>query len=140
MPPTQQTYRPELTNAGLAPTHPVRVVDECNRSRDAEIPGESPLILYVDGREIVTLMTLGNYPELLILGWLHNQRIITDITQLKSLQVDWETESVAITTHRAVEDLDRKLQHKTVTTGCGQRPDWSTASMALIAAFSCSGV
>ena len=65
-------------------------------------------------------MTLGNHPELLILGWLRNQRLIEDIETIKAIQVDWETDSVAITTYAGVEDLDSKLSHKTVTTGCGQ--------------------
>lgn len=115
-----QAYQPEMTDAGLHSTSEVTALNEFNEVVNGNIAVERALTVYLDKREIVTLMTLGNYPELLILGWLHNQRIITDITQLKSLQVDWETESVAITTHRAVADLDRKLQHKTVTTGCGQ--------------------
>ena len=65
-------------------------------------------------------MTLGNHPELLILGWLRNQRMVDNIEDIKAIQVDWETESVAITTHCGVEGLDEKLSHKTVTTGCGQ--------------------
>lgn len=113
-------YQPELTNAGLHSTSEVTALNEFNQQVNSNIAVERALTLYLDKREIVTLMTLGNYPELLILGWLHNQRLITDIHQLKSIQVDWETESVAITTHRAVDNLDEKLNHKTVTTGCGQ--------------------
>jgi FdhD protein len=120
MPPTQQTYRPELTNAGLAPTHPVRVVDECNRSRDAEIPGESPLTLYVDGREIVTLMTIGAHPEALALGYLRNQRFVDALEQIKSVSVEHRTESVNVTTQAGIDGWDEKLKKRTVTTGCGQ--------------------
>ena len=120
MPPTQQRYRPELTNAGLAPTHPVRVVDEYNRSRDAEIPGESPLTLYVDGREIVTLMTIGAHPEALALGYLRNQRFIDALEQVKSVSVEHRTESVNVTTHAGIDGWDEKLKKRTVTTGCGQ--------------------
>jgi FdhD protein len=65
-------------------------------------------------------MTLGNHPELLILGWLRNQRLVSDIEEIKAIQVDWEIDAVAITTHQGIEDLDKKLSHKTVTTGCGQ--------------------
>jgi FdhD protein len=120
MPPTQQRYRPELTNAGLAPTHPVRVVDEYNRSRDAEIPGESPLTLYVDGREIVTLMTIGAHPEALALGYLRNQRFIDALELIKSVSVEHHTESVNVTTHAGIDGWDEKLKKRTVTTGCGQ--------------------
>ncbi|MCP4387244.1 MAG: formate dehydrogenase accessory sulfurtransferase FdhD, partial [Gammaproteobacteria bacterium] len=62
----------------------------------------------------------GNHPELLILGWLRNQRMIDDIEAIKAIQVDWETESVAIVTREGVDNLDAKLDRKTVTTGCGQ--------------------
>jgi FdhD protein len=120
MPPTQQRYRPELSNAGLAPTHPVRVVDEYNRSRDAEIPGESPLTLYVDGREIVTLMTIGAHPEALALGYLRNQRFIDALELIKSVSVEHHTESVNVTTHAGIDGWDEKLKKRTVTTGCGQ--------------------
>ena len=122
MPPTQQTYRPELTNAGLAPTHPVRVVDECNRSRDAEIPGESPLTLYVDGREIVTLMTLGTHPEALALGFLRNQRLVEELEEIVSVEVDWGEEWVRVATRSGggLRDQEAKLGGRTVTTGCGQ--------------------
>lgn len=113
-------YQPQLSNAGLHSTNEVIGYNEFKQPVKGNIAVERALTVYLDKREIVTLMTLGNYPELLILGWLHNQRIITDLKQIKSIQVDWETESVAIVTHRAVNDLDEKLSHKTVTTGCGQ--------------------
>ena len=65
-------------------------------------------------------MTIGTQPELLVLGWLRNQRFITDISQIRAIQVDWETESVAITTFTGIDGLNEKLARKTVTTGCGQ--------------------
>ena len=117
---TQQRYRPEITHAGLAPTHPVSVVDEFNRSRDVEIPGESPLTLYVDEREIVTLMTIGAHPEALALGYLRNQRFVERLEQIESVRVDHHTESVRVTTHDGIEGWDEKLKKRTVTTGCGQ--------------------
>jgi len=116
----QQPYIPELTDAGLDATSEVTALNEFNEQVSGNIAVERALTVYLDKREIITLMTLGNHPELLILGWLHNQRIVSDIHQLKSIQVDWETDSVAIKTHDGVENLDKKLNHKTVTTGCGQ--------------------
>lgn len=116
----QQFYQPDLTDAGLHSTSEVTALNEFNQQVNGNIAVERALTVYLDKREIVTLMTLGNHPELLILGWLHNQRIVSDIHQIKSIQVDWETESVAITTFTGVDNLDQKLNHKTVTTGCGQ--------------------
>ena len=113
-------YRPEMSNAGLRPTCPVRVVDEFGDTRDANIAGERPLTLYVDKQELVTLMTLGCAPELLSIGYLRNQGLVQDLEDIVTVQVDWETESVAIVTRHGVEDWDEKLGRRTVTTGCGQ--------------------
>jgi len=109
-----------LTNAGLDATTSVTSYNEYNEAIEGSVAVERALTIYLDKREVVTLMTLGNHPELLILGWLRNQRLAEDIETIKAIQVDWETESVAITTYAGVEDLDSKLSHKTVTTGCGQ--------------------
>ena len=120
MPHSQQRYRPDITHAGLAPTHPVSVVDEYNRTRQVEIPGEAPLTLYVDEREIVTLMTIGAHPEALALGYLRNQRFVDDLEQIVSVRADHHTESVRVTTRHGIEGWDEKLKKRTVTTGCGQ--------------------
>jgi FdhD protein len=111
---------PELTDAGLKATANVTARNEYNEPVDGAIAVERALTIYLDKREIVTLMTLGNHPELLILGWLRNQRMVDYIEEIKAIQVDWEIDAVAITTHGGVADLDAKLDHKTVTTGCGQ--------------------
>ncbi len=111
---------PELSNAGLKATANVTARNEFGELVDGAIAVERALTIYLDKREIVTLMTLGNHPELLILGWLHNQRLVDDIEAIEAIQVDWETESVAIKTRDGVAELDDKLARKTVTTGCGQ--------------------
>ena len=111
---------PELTDAGLKATANVTACNEYNEPVDGAIAVERALTIYLDKREIVTLMTLGNHPELLILGWLRNQRMVDDIEAIKAIQVDWEIDAVAITTHEGVANLDAKLDRKTVTTGCGQ--------------------
>ena len=111
---------PFLSDAGLKATANVVAHNEYGEPVDGAIAVERALTIYLDKQEIVTLMTLGNHPELLILGWLRNQRMIDDIEALKAVQVDWETGSVAIVTHAGVENLEQKLGRKTVTTGCGQ--------------------
>jgi FdhD protein len=117
---SKHQYRPEITNAGLSPTHPVTAIDEYNATRQVEVPGESPLTLHVDGREIVTLMTIGAHPEALALGYLRNQRFVERLEQIKSITVDQHTESVQVTTFDGIEGWDEKLKKRTVTTGCGQ--------------------
>jgi len=84
------------------------------------IAGEHPLTLYVDKREIVTLMTLGAAPEALAIGWLRNQRLVRSLDEIAAVQVDWETDAVVVTTRAGMQDAERKLGSRTVTTGCGQ--------------------
>ena len=117
-----EQYRPVLTSAGLSPTHAVTAVDEFGHERDVHIAGEAPLTLKVDDREIVTLMTLGTRPEALALGYLRNQRLIEDLSLIRSVTVDWDQETVQITTTSGdgIEDVDEKLAQRTVTSGCGQ--------------------
>src|SRR5210317_1273098 len=90
---------PELTNAGLAATASVSAFNEYGEAVGGSIAVERALTIYLDKREVVTLMTLGNHPELLILGWLRNQRMVNDISAIKAIQVDWEIDAVAVTTH-----------------------------------------
>ncbi|HEY3326211.1 MAG TPA: formate dehydrogenase accessory sulfurtransferase FdhD [Novimethylophilus sp.] len=113
-------YRPQLTQASRPATFPALALDETGSEIAVEIAGEHPLTLYVDKREIVTLMTLGAAPEALIVGYLRNQRMVGSLEEIAAVQVDWETEAAAVTTRHGVENLDERLGKRTVTTGCGQ--------------------
>jgi len=113
-------HTPQLTDAGLDAAYAVNGVNEFGETIKGHIAAERALTIYLDKREIVTLMTLGTQPELLVLGWLRNQRLVKKMEDIKAIQVDWETDSVAITTHRTIAELNEKLSKKTVTTGCGQ--------------------
>jgi len=115
-------YRPKMSKAGRAPTHGVTAVDERGRVRDVQVAGELPLTLVVDDREIVTLMTLGTHPEALALGFLRNQRLIEDLEEIVSVEVDWGEEWVRVATRSGggLRDQEAKLGGRTVTTGCGQ--------------------
>ena len=109
--------RPRLTRAARPATFEVEAYNERGEMVPTSIAGEHPLTLYVDKREIVTLMTLGHAPEALIIGYLRNQRLVSSIGEIKAVQVDWETNSVAVTTvHRKKINLGKR----TVTSGCGQ--------------------
>ncbi len=112
--------RPELSNAARPLTHDVEAVNERGEAVRQPIAGEHPLTLYIDKREIVTLMTLGQAPEALAIGYLRNQRLARSLDEIAAVQVDWETDSVAITTRRGLNGLDDKMSKRTVTTGCGQ--------------------
>ncbi len=114
------TYRPTITQTNRPPTFEVEAIDEQGAARITAIAGEHPLTLYVDKREIVTLMTMGLAPEALAIGYLRNQRLVRAIDDIAAVQVDWETDAVAVTTRKAIKGLDKKMKKRTVTTGCGQ--------------------
>jgi FdhD protein len=113
-------YRPVLTDAARPATFTVCAVDENGEPRETAIAGEHPLTLYIDKRELLTLMTLGAAPEALAIGYLRNQRLIERIEDIVSVQVDWEVNAVAVTTRDGLKDLEAKTARRTKTTGCGQ--------------------
>jgi FdhD protein len=112
--------RPELSRASKPLTFEVEAINERGEAVQTPIAGEHPLTLYVDKREIVTLMTLGQAPEALAIGYLRNQRLVNSIDEIAAVQVDWETASVAVTTRKPIKALQEKMKKRTVTTGCGQ--------------------
>jgi FdhD protein len=111
--------KPLLTDAARPATYEVEAYNERGEMVPTPIAGEHPLTLYLDKRELVTLMTLGHAPEALAIGYLRNQRLVDSIDDVASVQVDWETESAAVVTHKKT-NIDSKMQKRTVTTGCGQ--------------------
>ena len=95
-------------------------MNESGAAELVSIPAERPLTIYVDRREIVTLMTLGAMPELLVLGYLRNQRLIRDASDVLSIMVDWEVNAAAVETRDGIADIDARTAQRVVTTGCGQ--------------------
>ena len=120
--------KPSLTQAARPATFEVDAIDETGKLVPTPIAGEHPLTLYLDKRELVTLMTLGAAPEALALGYLRNQRIVPALADIEAVQVDWETGCVVVTTRKgpngedfwARTDIEARLGKRTVTTGCGQ--------------------
>ncbi len=110
----------QMSNASVPVVHEVEVLDEVGRIKTTHIPGERPLTIYLDKREVVTLMTLGSAPEALVLGYLRNQRLVESPDDIESIQVDWETDSAAVKTRRSNVDIDALTSKRVVTTGCGQ--------------------
>jgi FdhD protein len=113
-------HRPKLTDAARPATFEVEAFNERGEMVPTSIAGEHPLTLYLDKHELVTLMTLGHAPEALAIGYLRNQRLVCAIEDIEAVQVDWETDSVAVVTKRRQKDIGGKISRKTVTTGCGQ--------------------
>lgn len=112
--------RPKLTEARRPLTFDVEALNERGEVLTSPIAGEHPLTIYIDKREIVTLMTLGQTPEALALGYLRNQRLAHSVDEIEAVQVDWETNAVAITTRKGIRGLKERMKKRTVTTGCGQ--------------------
>lgn len=96
------------------------MLDERGRASTISIPAERPLTVYVDKRELVTLMTLGANPEALVLGYLRNQRLVRSLDEIESVQVDWSVDAVAVKTRHGIADIAERTAKKVVTTGCGQ--------------------
>ena len=96
------------------------VVNEFGESAMQAIPAERALTVYVDKRELVTLMTLGAFPELLVLGFLRNQRLVSSVQEIESITVDWEVGAAAVKTRQGISDIEEKTSKRVVTTGCGQ--------------------
>lgn len=113
-------YCPKLTHASRPLTFEVEALNERGEALPTSIAGEHPLTLYVDKREVVTLMTLGQAPEALAIGYLRNQRLARSIEEIAEVQVDWETEAVVVTTRKGIKGLKERMKKRTVTTGCGQ--------------------
>ncbi|ABV39029.1 formate dehydrogenase, subunit FdhD [Shewanella sediminis HAW-EB3] len=115
-------HKPSLikTDTDVPLTIAVNAIDENGERVEKHIACERPLMVYLNWRPIVTLMTLGARAESLALGYLKNQGFISDLKQLESVIVDWDVNSAAIITSESTADLEEKLSEKTVTTGCGQ--------------------
>ncbi len=111
---------PALTQARAALTSEVVAVNEFGESVAVSIPAERALTLYIDKRELVTLMTLGAQPELLVLGYLRNQRLIASAQDVESITVDWDVGAAAVKTRSGIADIEAKTAKRVVTTGCGQ--------------------
>ncbi|TFZ03965.1 formate dehydrogenase accessory sulfurtransferase FdhD [Ramlibacter humi] len=111
---------PRLTQARAPLTREVAVLDEHGQPQRISIPAERDLTVYVDRRELVTLMTLGAHPEWLVLGYLRNQRLVRSAGEIESVTVDWEVSSAAVKTRAGIDRIEERTAKRVVTTGCGQ--------------------
>ncbi|MFN4361864.1 MAG: formate dehydrogenase accessory sulfurtransferase FdhD [Hylemonella sp.] len=111
---------PHLTCASAPLTREVAVVNEHGDTSTLSIPAERALTVYVDKRELVTLMTLGAQPELLVLGYLRNQRLVRSVEEVESITVDWDVGAAAVKTREGIANVEERTAKRVVTTGCGQ--------------------
>jgi FdhD protein len=111
---------PLLTEASAPLTRAVESINEHGEREPVSIPAERALTVYVDKRELVTLMTLGARPVWLVLGYLRNQRLVGGIDEIESVTVDWDVGSAAVKTRSGIDHIEERTAKRVVTTGCGQ--------------------
>ena len=111
------TDKPKISQARIPSSVSTTVSDEIGDRREVRVTAEYPLSVFVDKQEYVTLMTLGQMPEALIIGWLRNQRLLMSVSDIEEVTVDWETNAAAVYTKSG---LRQTLGKPTVTSGCGQ--------------------
>ncbi|MSO93186.1 MAG: formate dehydrogenase accessory sulfurtransferase FdhD [Rhodospirillales bacterium] len=115
--PTQYLVRPDPDDPRL--TREVGGLDQDGRSITASVTVERPLTLFLNGREIVTMMTIGDYPEYLAIGYLLNQNMLKADDQITAVDYDDDIDTVVVRTARET-NFEDKLKKKTLTSGCAQ--------------------
>ena len=111
------TVRPDPADPRL--TSRVAGTDEQGRPIETSVPTERPLTLFLNGREIVTMMTIGDHPDYLAIGYLLNQNMLRPDDEITGIDHDDELDVVVVRTARAT-DFEEKLKRKTLTSGCAQ--------------------
>ena len=100
-------------------TRRVAGIDHEGRAIETSVTVERPLTLYLNGQEVVTMMTIGDYPEYLAVGYLLNQNMLRADDEITGIDYDDEVEVVIVRTARKT-NYEKKLKKKTLTSGCAQ--------------------
>jgi len=100
-------------------TEPVRGIDQDGNPVDARVVVERPLTLFLNGQEIVTMMTIGDYPDYLAVGYLANQNMLLPGDAITGIDHDEDLGVVVVRTDRET-DYEARLRKKTLTSGCAQ--------------------
>jgi len=108
---------PTPENKGLSVT--VGGIDQDGKDVQISVVIERPLTLFLNGQEIVTMMTIGDYPDLLAVGYLLNQNMLLDDDEITAIDHDDDIETIVVRTKRKT-NYEQKLKKKTQTSGCAQ--------------------
>ena len=100
-------------------TRRVAGIDQEGKPIETAVVTERPLTLFLNGREIVTMMTIGDHPNYLAVGYLLNQNMLAPDDHIIAIDYDEEIETVVVRTDRET-DFEDKLKKKTLTSGCAQ--------------------
>jgi len=103
---------PRLTDA-------VEGIDQNGEPVRISVPVERPLTLFLNGREIVTMMTVGDYPDCMAVGYLINQNMLLPDDEITAIDYDEEVDTIVVRTARET-NYEDKLRKKTLTSGCAQ--------------------
>ena len=112
-------YRIKPDPADPRLTNRVAGVDHHGKAIETSVVVERPLTLYLNGQEIVTVMTVGDYPDYLAVGYLLNQNMLLPDDEITAIDYDEELEVVVVRTKRET-NYERKLEKKVRTSGCAQ--------------------
>ena len=111
------SVKPEPDNPLL--TREMRGMDENGQEMRIRVVEERPLTIFLNGQEIVTVMTIRDHPEYLALGYLLNQRMLLPDDIVTAIDYDEDIETIVVRTKRKT-DYEKKLRKKTLTSGCAQ--------------------
>jgi len=113
----EMLLKPDPEDARL--TRRVHGIDQDGRAIDTAVVVERPLTLFLNGQEVVTMMTIGDFPDFLAVGYLLNQNMLRPDDEITGIDYDAELEVVVVRTSRQT-DFEDKLKKKTLTSGCAQ--------------------
>src|SRR5690349_24919572 len=111
------TIRPQPGDPRL--TRTVTGIDHEGRPVDTAVVMERPLTLFLNGQEIVTMMTIADHPDYLAVGYLLNQNMLRPDDKITAVDYDEDLETVVVRTERRT-NFEKKLRKKTLTSGCAQ--------------------
>ena len=111
------TLRPDPEDPRL--TRRVPGIDHEGKPIETAVVVERPLTLFLNGQEIVTMMTIGDHPDYLAIGYLLNQNMLRADDEITAVDYDDDLETVVVRTRRRT-DFEKKLRKKTLTSGCAQ--------------------
>ncbi len=109
--------KPNLNNSSL--TRKIFGFDESLKKKKIDVIEERPVTLFLNDQEIVTMMTINDYPEYLALGYLLNQNMIGTRTKVESVEYHPDLSTIVVRTNK-ITDYEEKLKKKTITSGCAQ--------------------
>ena len=124
---------PEPTNDRL--TERVTGIDQTGAPIEIKVPVERALTLYLNSQEIVTMMTINDYPEYLALGYLLNQNMLKPSDVVTEVVYDDDLRVVVVYTEHGT-NFEEKLKKKTLTSGCAQGTAFGDLMEAIEGAYS----